>query len=219
MNLTTLTSLCSSMANDKDQTKFSGLYTQAINLAQQQFSFDSKCCFADNTITVVSGQSQYSLPTDFWLEKKVTHKGLRLAPISRETLEFYIRTVDWTTVKGTPTEYDIDPEEAAKKLTLIPQPGDGDIGANCILTYYFVPGDMSAGTDLPFNSYALLAPYHIAIAEWAAWLLLGYDTATPENIAKKKELLQMYNDKVSEAVDNFANTASEPLRMRGGRYF
>ena len=219
MNLSTITQVAASLVNDPDQTKFAGKYTQAINLAQQQFSFDAKCCFTEVSYTVVSATAAYSLPTDFWLEKKVTLNGIRLAPTSRETLEFDSGELAWNTLNGTPTQYLIDPEESEKNIVLVPIPGDGDAGHSLVLTYYFIPTDLSAGTDVPFNSYSLLGPYHVAIAYWAAWLLLGYDTPTQESEAKKNDLLRKYNDKVTEAVDNFGNTASEPLRMRGGRYF
>lgn len=219
MNLQTLTETTAALVNDRDQTKFANLYTQALNLAQQQFAFDSQCLFDDHTITVVAGTAGYDLDDNFYKEIRVTHKGLRLQPMSRETLYFYSRGVDWRTLQGTPIGYIIDPEIDVQQITLFPIPQADDAGDNLILTHSFRPDDMSAATSLPFNNYPLLFPYHIGICYWAAWLLLGYDSATNETMAKRKQLLDMYNDKVTEARDNFKNTQSEGIRMRGGRYW
>ena len=220
MNLGTLTSLVASMTGDGNQTRFAGKYTQAINLAQQQFAFDSRCLWKDApTYTVVDGTASYDLPADFFLEKKVTHKGLRLVPISRETLERTYRSEDWTAIDGTPTHYLVDPEEGRKKLTVFPKPTGNDSGAYLVLTYYPVPTDLAAVGDTPFNSSALLVQFHIAIAAWASWLLLGYDKPDAAIEEKRKNYLQIYNDKVSEAVDTFKNTASEPLRQSGSRCY
>jgi len=49
--------------------------------------------------------------------------------------------------------------------------------------------------------------------------LLMNDQATPEKSVKKAEMMKIYSDKVTEAVDLFKNTASAPLRMLGGRYW
>ena len=217
MNLSTLRTFTSLFCNDVNSTRFSSAqYLNALNESQVQFALDSKCLFKDNTITVVSGTSSYSLPTDFMFEKQVTHKQLMLKPISRATMIYY-KGDDWTDDTGTPKWFNIDPEEARKNILLYPQPTANDTGANLILTYYPKPTDLSADTDSPLNSSTLLVQFHIAIACWAAWMLLGYDQATPDINSKRQILLAQYNDKVTEAIDLFKNTASEPIRLKGGR--
>lgn len=217
MILSTMRTFASLFCNDPSLTRFTATqYLSALNEGQLQFALDSKCLFTDTTITVVAGTSSYSLPTDFMFEKLVTHKQLLLKPISRATITYY-KSTDWTTDTGTPKWFNIDPEEARKKILLYPQPTANDTGSNLILTYYPKPSDLVNDTDLPLDSYALLSQFHIAIPCWAAWLLLGYDTATPETQAKRSNLLGQYNDQVTQAIDLFKNTASEPIRMRGGR--
>lgn len=220
MNLGTITTYASLFCEDPDQTRYtSAQYTSAINEAQRQFALDSKCLWKDaSTYTVVDGTAGYSLPTDFMWEKEVTHKGLRLLPISRATL-LGLKGDDWTDDTGTPTNFLIDPEEARKQILLYPIPQSGDAGANLILTYYPLPTDLSSSTDVPLNSSSLLAQFHMAIAEYAAWLLLGFEKATPEFVSKRGGLIRHYNDAVIKATDTFKNTASEPIRMRGGRYW
>lgn len=219
MNLGQLRDLASLFVGDPNQTRFtSSQYTAALNRGQEQFAFDTRSFFKDaSTITVVDGTAAYSLPSDFLWEKKVTHKGLKLEPISRETIEFYKRSDDWSDDTGTPKYFVIDPEEARKTITLFPIPKSEDAGANLILTYYPIPTALADGTDTPFNGYALLAPYHIAVAAYAAWLMTTYETQTPEIMAKRGALNKVYQDKATEAADHFQNTASENIRLRGGR--
>lgn len=214
----TIRSYASLFAGDVNQSRFTPTqYNDAINLGQQQFALESLALFKDNTITVVDGTATYDLPTDFMLEKEVTHKGLKLDPISRATIQFYARTTDWTTITGTPKYFLIDPEEARKQIRLYPSPLADDAGANLVLTYYPLPADLSSDSATPLNSSVLLVQFHIGIAAYAAWLVLGYEKATPEIVSKRADLYKQYQDKVTEARDKFGNTASEPLRLRGGR--
>ena len=217
MNSGTLTTLTSALAGDADQSRYSGKYTQALNLAQQQFALDSQALFKDQSITVVGGTATYSLNTDFMFETKVTYKGERLDPISRMELEKEKVGDDWTDDTGEPRYYIVDPEEASKTIRPYPYPASGDAGGTMVLRYIPLPTDMSASTDTPLNSSALLAQFHIGLAAWAAWLLLSYESATDAILAKRQGLLDMYNDSVSRASETFKNTYSEPFRMRGSR--
>lgn len=222
MNLTTLTAIAANFAGDKDQSRYSGLYTQALNLGQQQFALDSKRLWKDNAaITVLSGTSAYSLPSDFMWEKdgEVTFNGIPLNPISRAEILRIKSSTDWTLDHGTPTYYIIDPEEARKQITLYPQPTANDAGKTLGLRYFPFPTDMSLGTDTPLNGYALMAQFHVSIAAWAAWYLLQAEQVTDAITAKKKQLETIYNDGVSLCVDTFKNTVSQPLQMRGGRVY
>lgn len=220
MNLSSLQTYVSLFCADPQQTRFTASqYTNAINEAQRQFALDSKALFKDaSTYTVTSGTAGYSLPTDFMWEKEVTHKGLLLIPISRASL-LRLKGDDWTDDTGTPTNFLIDPEEARKQILLYPIPTSNDTGANLILTYYPLPSDLSASTDIPLNASLLLVQFHMNIAAYAAWLLLGYETSTPEIMTKRGSLMRKYNEGVTKAVDTFKNTASEPIRMLGGRYW
>ena len=218
MNLSQIRTLASLFVTDPNQTRFSpSQYDTAINRAQEQFAFDSKSLFKDApTYTVVDGTATYDLPSDFWLEKQVTHKGLELTPISRATLQLN-NGDDWTDDTGTPRHYIIDPEEARKQIRLYRIPQAGDAGANLILTYYPVPASVSSDSDVPLNSSSLMVQFHTAIAYYAAYLLNMYEVATPEIQAKQSMFMREYQNKVIEAIDNFGNSKMEGLRLRGSR--
>lgn len=214
MNFGQLKQQAAVFAGDPNQTRFGTLLADAVNNAAKQFALDSKALYKDApTYTTVNGTATYDLPSDFTLERQVTHKGLALKPVTRAQL-LAQNGDDWTDDVGTPTHFIIDPEEARKHLRVYPIPQADDAGANLILTYYPLPSDMSSDSETPLNSYALLAPYHMAIAAYAAWLVLQSEVMTPEIMAKLSGLNRQYQDKVLEAIDKFGNTKSAVLSWR-----
>lgn len=230
MNLSTLTTWAAQFAGDPQQTRYAGKYTAALNEAQVQFAMDTRCLFKDQTYSVVSGQSNYNLPSDFMFERKVTistdnsppmASGTLLIPISRAGLEFYVRDRTWGDDTGTPKFYIIDPAVSSGSpgsLVLYPQPQGVNAGTNnLIMTYFPYPTAMSAASDTPLNATTNLQQFHIALAEYAAWLLTAIDVQTPEITTKRDRLYAAYQNKVTECIDRYGNTPGEPLRIRGGR--
>lgn len=216
MNRATIRSLASKFCNDPNLTRFTATqYNEAIDIAEREFCLDSKALFKDApTFTVVDGTATYSLPSDFWIEKEISHKGLKLTPITRHDL-ILGNGDDWTDDVGTPTHYIIDPEEARKQIRLYPIPQGDDAGANLIMTYYQIPTAMTGDSSTPFNSSTLMSQYHIAIAAYAAWLVLGYGQTTPDIQAKRADLIAQYNAKCVQAADTFGTTKSAPFRFKG----
>lgn len=219
LTLSQLADLAAGFAEDLNQTRYSGRYTQAINLAQLQFVKDTGCYWIDQSYSVVANTSTYALPSDFLWEKKVTLNGSKLDPISRQTLEDYKGLDRWDDDQGTPSQYMIDPEEANKKLRLYPIPGSGDAGTNnLVMRYIAVPADLSGISDIPFGSYTYLAPYHLALAYYAAYVLLQNEPVGPAS-AKRTQLMRDYMAFVSQASDRFKNTQSEAWDMQGRRAY
>ncbi len=218
MNLGTLTTTTQQLINDAQGTRQSGLYTAALNLAQQQFVIDTKCLWKDQTTAAITpGTAAYALPTDFLWEKLVMYNGVPLQPASRAALARTHQGSRWDTITGTPTNYCIDPDVSKSDILLFPIPAANDI-YDLVLTYYAYPLDMSSSTDIPLNATPLLTQFHLAIAAWAGWYLLATEDADPKVQANRKQLLDIYNDLVSQCTDTFKNTVSEPIRMRGVRY-
>jgi len=211
MNRGELRTLTSRLCEDPGQTRFTpAQYNDGIDKAAKQFVMDSKALYKDFAITVVAGTAAYSLPTDFQYEKEVTLNGVELKPISRASLQG-MKSDRWDDDEGTPKYFIIDPEEARKTLTLYPKPTSTDSGTAIVLTYYPVPSTMSADGDTPLNGSALMVQFHIGLAHWAAWLLMSYLPQTPEISQKRAEFFGNYQAKVTEAIQTFGNTKSEPL--------
>lgn len=220
MNLSQLTSAAQQFTNDIQGSRYAGLYTGALNIAQDQFAMDAKCTFKDMVVQyIVAGQSAYPLPADFMWEKLVLLNGLMLPPMSRYNLALSYTGSRWDQVTGTPNSYTIDPDVARQQILLVPIPQANDAGKDLQMTYFALPADLVNPNDIPFNGNTLLNEYHLGVAAWAAWYLLQSEDVTEAVAAKKKDLLAIYNDCVSQCSDQFKNTVSEPLRMRGVRNY
>lgn len=211
MILSTIESRAARFLGDPDKTRYAGVYTDAVNDAQKQFSLDSGALFKDKAYTTVSGTSTYALPSDFVLEDTVTYNGLPLKPVSRHTLYTLYPDTDWTLLEGRPTMYMVDPEEASMVLRLIPIPQEEKTVS---MRYAPLPADVAASSDVVLNASTLLVQFHLGIAALAAWIILQSEIVTPEILAKSGQMMKIYNDAVSKAIEKFGNTKSEPLRLR-----
>jgi hypothetical protein len=218
MNRGTIRSLVANMVEDPNQSRYTpAQYNEAIDIAQKEFAFDSKAYYKDaSTYTVSADDADYDLPSDFWLEKQVTHKGIELSPITRAQLQAE-NNEDWTDDTGTPTHYIIDPEEARKQILLYRIPQSGDAGANLILTYYPVPGTPGSDGVNMFDNSALMIQFDLGIAAKAGDILLSYRTQTPEILVKRNDFRRQYGDKVVMAIDSFGNTKKAPMRFKTTR--
>jgi hypothetical protein len=214
MILSTLQSRAARFLGDPDQTRYAAGYVDAINDAQKQFALDSEALFKDQTYTTAAGDSTYDLPADFILEDTVTCDGLPLKPASRHSLYTLYPSTDWTLLTGTPTHYMVDPEAASLCLRLIPQPVDVKTVS---MRYAPLPADVSAGTDVVLNASTLLVQFHLGIAALAAWIILQGEIVTPEIQAKSGQMMKIYSDAVTKAIDKFGNTKSEQIRLRPKR--
>lgn len=211
MILTTLQQLCADFCGDPDQTRFSAKYLGNINLAQRQFALDTKALWKDKSWTHAANDADEDLPSDFMWEDEVTYGGVRLTPISRHRMNTVFGE-DWTDdTAALPTHFIIDPEQAVKEIVLYPIPSEAK---TLLMRYFPLPADVAAGSDVVLNSSSLMSQFHMAIAAFAAWLTLTFETPTPEIGEKKRELMKIYSDGTTKAVDTFKNTASQPLRLR-----
>ena len=216
MNRGVLKQLMAGFAEDPAQSRYSGLYDAALDRAQEQFALDTRALWKDApSYSVTADDADYDLPSDFMWEKRITLDGKELKPITKARLDEN-SSGDWTEDTGDPTFFLINPEEASKSIRLYPIPQRSQ---TMVLTYFPLPASSTTDSDVPLNSSALLAQFHIALAAYGAWLLMMNDSATAEKAAKKAELLGLYSGKVTEAIDLFKNTASAPIRMGGGRYW
>lgn len=213
MNLGTLRTQTAAFLGDPDQTRFSAAqYLTALNRAQEQFALDTQVLWKDTTWSHAADDADEDLPSDFMWEQYVTYDGVKLRPITR--FELLQRSGDdWTDdTAALPTHFLIDPEEATKKIVLYPKPTTAKTLA---LRYFPLPTALSADGDVPLNSSALLAQFHIGLAAYAAWLLLMNEEQSGPVVMKRRELGAIYADIVSRAVETFRNTVSAGLKIKG----
>ena len=218
MIISTMRNQVSQFTSDPDQTRYTATqYLNAINRAQEQMALDTRALFKDKSWSHVAGDVDEDLPSDFLWEDLVTYGAVELTPTSRHELNRKMGE-DWSDDEADlPTHYIIDPEQAVKEIVLWPEP---QTAKTLIMRYYAFPAALSADSDTPLNSSALMVQFHMGICAFAAWLILLSETeVTPFIIAKRQELLALYNDACAKADQTFKNTASAPLKIRGTRIY
>ena len=218
MILSSMRTQTSQFCGDVDQTRYTATqYLNAINRAQEQFSLDTRALFKDKSWSHAASDADEDLPSDFMWEDYVTYGAVELIPISRHELN-RSKGEDWTAdTAELPTHYIIDPEQAVKEIVVYPIPSQAK---TMIMRYYAFPTALAADSDTPLNSSALMVQFHMGICAFAAWLILLSETeVTPFLIAKRRELLALYQDACAKADQTFKNTASAPLKIRGTRIY
>lgn len=216
MNRGALKTQASEFAGDPQMTRYTETqYNTAADRAQEQFALDTEALFKDMTpVTLSAGDAENDLPSDFIKEDFVTFDGTELIPISKHDLQRQYGK-DWSTTEGTPSHVLINPEEAEKTILIWPIPQEA---ASLGMRYSALPAAMDDDADVPLNGSTLLAAYHIGLAAYTAWLVLGNETPTPEIRQKRMDLLAQYADSVGKAIDKFKNTASAPIKIPGNRF-
>jgi hypothetical protein len=215
MNRGSIRDWASRFCGDPAQSRYANDYNEAIDKANEQFALDSRALWKDVSWSVSANDADQDLSSDFMFEEYAQWNGKPLSPISRVELAIRFPGRDWTADTATePSHFIIDPEEATKEIVVYPIPTEA---GTLSMRYYPLPAALSGDTSVPLNAYALMSQFHLGIAAYAAWLILTGETQTDDIVKKRNELLKIYNDFISKAVDRFKNTQSEIWQMQGKR--
>ena len=204
--------------DDPDRTRFSdATYNNALDLSQQQFAIDARSIIKETTLTAVTAQQEYALPSDFLVSVLVRHKGLQLTPTTKLGLSFQSGQ-DWTALaNGTPVMAYIDEQD--NKLGVVPAPDAGAAGANIVLNYVAIPSTLTSDTQVLLNADTILQYYAPAVVAWAAREMLTYVPQTPEILVKRTELMKDYERYKNQAISTYNNMIDESFRMKGGQHW
>ncbi len=214
MTDTQIIQMAADFCGDPDMTRFGSKYLSRLNRAQEQFALETKVLWKDVTWAHAANDADEDLPSDFMWEDFVNYDGKPLVPISRYRLT-ELRGEDWTAdTANLPTHFLIDPEQAVKEIVLYPIPQQA---ATLSMRHFPLPASVSGNGDIILNSSSLMAQFHVSVAALTAWFTLMGEQSTPELSKKMSDLIKIYNDGATKAVDTFKNTASEPLRLRPAR--
>jgi hypothetical protein len=95
-------------------------------------------------ITTVAAQSEYSLPVDFIVEKRVTYQGIRMKKTTIEEIDDWLDSKDDASTAGNPTFYYI----VGNKIGFYPTPV-GAVNNAIRVTYVKSPTTLANDTDIP----------------------------------------------------------------------
>lgn len=208
------------LTQDPNNTRWTAAQKNSqVQVSMEQFVEDTRALTDTQSFSIVSGTRTYALSTDTFDILRVTHNGLPLLRMSKFDLDSFTH-LDWTQTGGTPKQYFVDTTSTNKYITLYPNPQGGDVGNNnLVVEYVKVPPTLSSDTDNPLNGQVLLQPYLMALAYHGAAFFLK-SSNNPADWAKGAEYMKTYEGYVSDCKETFKSLSqSEPLRMRGGRFF
>jgi len=157
---------------DTSLQKFSDTQlTRFINDGQQETNLLTWAVIGSTKVTLTSGTTEYSLPTDFILPLRVTFNN---TPIVERTFSFLDQSrTDWVTNTGTPQSYYVRVDSS-----LVAGVSRESIGFIPISTFTAVvdiqylgePSSLSAGSDVPFGpDNSRTSSFHQVLCYYAAY--------------------------------------------------
>lgn len=136
--------------------------TNIINQDQRDAVNFSWIIKKSTSIELVSGTTYYTVPTDIMAIERITLRHYNIPEVTLQTLDSNANFGPWLTSKGTPTQYFQDPAQPTK-IGVYPWPASSSSTGTLRINYYAQPTDLSADSDVPFNSDVRYYPYHDAL--------------------------------------------------------
>lgn len=187
MNLSDIQAECGRLLGDSNNTRWvPAVLAARANLAQTEIQGYTNAVKTTVNVNLVAGASAYVLSTAILniLRVQIADSSGNIKPltgITREQLDFLYP--DWMQYQnGSPLWFYW--KGTGAEIDLVPAP---DYSATNALSIDISskPADMVNSTDLPFDSYVPMVPYHIAIAHWVVAQCF-MDDGTPEALTKSK---------------------------------
>ncbi len=150
-------------SNTQQRRKSDTVLNRYINDAQRVITTETHCISSTTYTTTTSGTANYSLPSNFITEIRISYStGTGATAYKRlEKMDFSrldIDTPDWeSTATGQPIQYYL----SNRLIYLYPAPNATWAGTNRLkIDFSRFPADLSADTDIPYDGVTDLYPYH-----------------------------------------------------------
>lgn len=166
------------------------------NEAQRDVANATWCTYNASSITLVSGTTYYSIPSDVIAIVRVTkdRKVLKETSLNQKDAE----ASGWEISGGVPSAYFQDPSQT-DQIGFAPWPSGSNSTGTVRIIYVALPADMSADGDSPFNSEARFEPYHDLISLYMVYRVYLIEGETNKYQFYRQEYesrLQMMRDRV-----------------------
>lgn len=189
MDLSGIWAECGRLLSDRNNDRWSqDILTTRANLAQTEIVGQTSCIKEVANYTPQANASNVTVDADIIdiIRAEITNANGETIPlqgISREQLDFlYPNWQQWQA--GQPLLWWYD--QTSNILHLQPSPDANAAITNALRLWEVkVPNALSASTDIPFNSYTPLVPYHMSIVHWVVAQCF-MDDGTPEALAKAR---------------------------------
>lgn len=179
-----------------------------INQGQREIAEATWCLYLSTNITMVSGTTYYSMPSDFQFIDRVIYNRSTILP-EKPIPQLDREDSDWlATAINTPTSYHV--EYPKRRIGFSPCPNNTN---NMEIFYVRVATDLSADGDIPFNSIEMYYSYH--------HLLITYASAYIFFREEKLQQYEAFNNKVEIGIGKMMRhlglVNKKESFMRGGR--
>lgn len=141
------------------------------------------------TFTLSGGTTFYAMPTDFLATARVYYKNSKIDQTSYNQLD--ATSIGWKTASGTPNSYYLDQNNVITYMGFYPAPATSSTGT--VIVYYVQqPLELTVTTQVPWNGWNVLLPYHSSLAYYVAFR--GYLTL------EETEIAQTYSDQWNQSL-------------------
>ncbi len=136
-----------------------------LNDAQNEANSYGWVLRSSTTVTLVSGTTEYALPSDFMATWRVEYSRRKLDQTSINELD--ATSLGWKSASGVPQKYYLY-VSTATWIGFYPAPVSTSTGT---VTIYYVsqPATLTATSETPFLGWPQLTPYHPALAYYIAY--------------------------------------------------
>jgi len=129
-----------------------------INQAQRDVVNNTWCVSRSTSITLAVGTTFYTLPSDLIAIDRATRQYGNLPEVSLMQQDVDNNNTAWETTAGTPLYFFQDKSQKTK-IGLAPYPSSASDAGTLRIIYFSTAPDLSADSDVPFNSEVRLTNY------------------------------------------------------------
>jgi len=189
----------STVTTDNSQRYTDATLTTYVNEAQKEINTLTWAVEKSTSYVLAAGTTYYSLPTDFLAPTQVlftdaSSTTIILAPVT-EQIVYQVSPNFEQSSTGSPFQYftRFPGSGTALQIAYIPIPTTTSTGTVKV-SYNYQPADLSAGSDIPFDGFVHLYPYHESIVVRVSAMIMT---------------LEGRDDRASAFMQTFANYIAE----------
>lgn len=171
--------------------------TSVLNDAQSEMQNIGWFVTNRTTFTLVSGTTEYAMPSDFQVTIRAELDGILLSEVMYSGLD---KSANWNAAKGRPTKYYLN-YTTTVYMGFNPVPNSATSTGTVTVDYVRKCADMVNLSDEPFDGWDIMVPYHYILAHYAAGRLskvMGDSEVSDYEEAKFRFGLALANDQLKK---------------------
>ena len=167
-----------------------------INEGQRAVAMRAWPMTKTNTLTASASTVYYTMPSDTLAIRRVTYNGVVLPEVTQQQIDADQNYGSWesSTTTTTPKYWFRGNQNSTNSIGLYPAPASS--GATVLVYYASAPTDLSADSDVPFESETRFSSYHD--------LLVFYATERIEMIEGLTDKAQMFQGFFDTELETFS---------------